>query len=370
MSHLQVISINDSEEWDAIVRSFKDYDVYYLSGYAKAFQIHGDGEPILFYYDDGDTRAMNVVMKRDIANDVHFAGKLPEGAFFDIVTPYGYGGFLFNGEASEEKLKVFDSEYSGFCKSEGIISEFVRFHPFLQNTNILSGIYQITKLGKTISINLNSKEQIWSELTSKNRNMIRKAQKSGVEIFWGRSIELYRDFIKLYNVTMDKDNAKEYYYFGESFYKSILNDLKHNALIFYAVYQDKIIAMSIILFANQKMHYHLSSTNEEYQHLAPTNLLLLEAARWGCENGYNVFHLGGGFGSKEDSIYKFKSSFNRNSDNTFSVGKKIFDEEKYEELISIRQKVNGIDSEVKIDDFEGFFPKYRSELINFEGNEK
>ena len=353
MNHLQVVSINDSEKWDAIVRSFKDYDVYYLSGYAKAFQIHGDGEPLLFYYHDGNTRAINVVMKRDIEKDEHFSGKLPEGTYFDIVTPYGYGGFLFEGEASEEKLKVFDDEYSGFCKSEGIISEFVRFHPVLKNSNLLEDIYQITELGKTISMNLNSKEQIWSDLTSKNRNMIRKAQRSGVEIFWGRSIELYRDFVKLYNMTMDKDNATAYYYFGENFYQSILNDLKYDALMFYSVYQDKIIAMSIIFFANQKMHYHLSSTNTEYQHLAPTNLLLYEAACWGCENGYNIFHLGGGLGSKEDSLYKFKSAFNRKSDNTFSVGKKIFDEEKYRELVETRRREKGVETNIS------YFPIYR-----------
>lgn len=37
----------------------------WLSGYVKAFQIHGDGEPLLFHYEDERTRGMNVVMKRD-----------------------------------------------------------------------------------------------------------------------------------------------------------------------------------------------------------------------------------------------------------------------------------------------------------------
>ena len=65
----------------------------------------------------------------------------------------------------------------------------------------------------------------------------------------------------------------------------------------------------------------LVSSDREYQHFAPTNLLLYEVACWGCENGYKTFHLGGGLDSKEDSLYKFKSAFNRNSDNTFSIGR-------------------------------------------------
>lgn len=160
----------------------------------------------------------------------------------------------------------------------------------------------------------------------------------------------------MYNDTMDKDNATDYYYFKDAFYNSILNDLKYHALIFYAVYKSKKIAMSIIIFANQHMHYHFSASDRHHQHLAPTNLLLFEAACWGSENGFKTFHLGGGVGNCEDNLFKFKSSFNRNSDNIFVIGRKIFDEEKYKELVEIRKVEGGLDSNSK------FFPKYRTKL--------
>ena len=63
---LTVYTLEQSEQWDAIVRSFKEYDVYWLSGYVKAFKIHGDGEPLLFYYEGNGTRGINVLMKRDL----------------------------------------------------------------------------------------------------------------------------------------------------------------------------------------------------------------------------------------------------------------------------------------------------------------
>ena len=50
---LTVYTLEQVEQWDAIVRSFNEYDSYWLSGYVKAFHIHGDGEPLLFHYDDG-----------------------------------------------------------------------------------------------------------------------------------------------------------------------------------------------------------------------------------------------------------------------------------------------------------------------------
>ncbi|NMB96377.1 MAG: GNAT family N-acetyltransferase, partial [Clostridiaceae bacterium] len=92
MSFIEVININESEKWDDIVRNFENYDVYYLSGYTRAFQIHGDGEPYLIFYKDKLIRAINVVMKRDIENDRNFTGKIQPNSFFDVTTPYGYGG--------------------------------------------------------------------------------------------------------------------------------------------------------------------------------------------------------------------------------------------------------------------------------------
>ncbi|SEP76052.1 Acetyltransferase (GNAT) domain-containing protein [Virgibacillus subterraneus] len=351
---LSVIGIDSSEKWDEIVKNFENYDVYYLSDYIRAFEIHGDGKPILFYYEEEDIRAINVVMLRDISEVPGFNGKIPLNTYYDITTPYGYGGFIVDGHPTESTLVKLELEYRDYCKKNNILSEFVRFHPVLNNVNGMKYVYDnVINLGQTITMRLESRNQIWNDLKGKNRNVIRKAQKAGVEIYWGRNPDLFEKFIEMYKATMDKDDAENYYYFNEGFYKSILNDLKYNSLMFYAVLEEKIIAMSMILFSNQKMHYHLSASNREYLSYAPTNLLLYEAACWGSENGFEFFHLGGGLGGKEDSLFRFKKAFNRNSNTNFAIGKKIFDKEKYGELLNIRMKEAVFDSDAN------FFPAYR-----------
>lgn len=351
---LEIIHIDDTDNWDLIVKSFKYYDVYYLSGYTKAFKLHGDGEPILIYYHDEEIRAINVVMKRDIEKDRNFKEKIIPKSDFDLSTPYGYGGFLVEGITNNDSIIRLNEIYSKYCLENNIVCEFVRFHPVLDNSSVNRNIYEIVDLGKTITMDLVSREQIWKDMSSKNRNVIRKAIKSGVEIYWGRSPELINEFIPLYNGTMEKDDATEYYYFNREFYQSILEDLRFNSLFFYALYEQKIISMSIILFGNNNMHYHLSASDKEYQSLAATNLLLYEAACWGCENGYKSFHLGGGLGSEEDSLYKFKKAFNKNSETFFSIGKKIFYQERYNELVEIRKQ------DLCTNEKRSFFPLYRS----------
>lgn len=345
---LNVYSLEETEKWDEVVHSFAQSDVYYLSGYVKAFALHGDGEPMLFYYENDSVRGINVVMKRDIASDERFVDKIAANTYFDFSTPYGYGGWLIEGEGNTTEL--FD-EYSSWCRDNSIISEFVRFHPVLKNHIFSENDYDVIPLGETIAMDLSSPKVIWDNITSKNRNVIRKAIKSGVKIYNGRSHELFRTFKTIYDKTMDKDNAEEYYYFKDEFYNSILEDLPNNAQIFYAQLDDgTVISSAIIIGKNNKLNYHLSGSRRDYQHLAPSNLLLYHVALWGCENGYKSFYLGGGVGSAEDSLFKFKRSFYRGDLFRFHIGKKIFNKQVYDELVDLRSEVRE----------SSFFPCYRA----------
>lgn len=342
---IQIFDMNHRSEWDNTVRSFEEYDVYYLSGYVRAFEIHGDGDPQLLYYEEGGLRAIYVYMKRKTSIE----------GVYDSVTPYGYGGFLLEGEQNEENLKELWKAYVEKMKELNIVDNFVRYHPVLANAVPMKEVSDVIDLGKTVAFHLDSPELIWENIIPKNRNMIRKAEKNGIEIHHAHDMELFKDFIRIYNATMDKDNAEEYYYFGEEFYKSIHEDLDGNYEMFYATLDGQIIAMSIMLFANKQMHYHLSGSMMEYRNLAPSNLLLYKAAVWGSEQGYKTFHLGGGVGSGEDNLYKFKAAFNRKSDYQFSIAKMVFDQKKYDALVEERAA-----RDPEFNRESKFFPLYRS----------
>ena len=104
-----------------------------------------------------------------------------------------------------------------------------------------------------------------------------------------------------------------------------------------------------MLIANGKMNYHLSGSVKEYSSLAPTNLLLYEAALWGSAHSCKTLYLGGGVGSGEDSLLRFKKAFYKKELNHFYIGKKIYDVDKYNELVSLREHTNS-----------SFFPEYRA----------
>lgn len=361
---IKIIRFDQKTEWDSIVVSFKCHDVYYLHGYVDAFKVHGDGAPILIYYESQSLRGIYVAMVRDLSSLPWAGSIIVLGEWYDISSPYGYGGWLFEGDVTEENLTSFYKEYRTYMLVHHYVCNFVRYSPVLENADMMKPFGVVTDLGKTIAIDLSSKEIIWKNITSKNRNMIRKAMKNEVVIEHSIPTQhLMATFKRIYDETMRQDDAIEYYFFDDAFYQSIIDNLGDNTEVFYAVKDGVIIAVSIILLENGLMHYHLSGTDSNYRKLAPTNLLLYEAALWGHEMGYKAFHLGGGLGSGEDNLYKFKASFNRESKCQFSIGKEIFNNEMYLQLVNWREQC-GMD----FDKSSSFFPIYRQGFENLNEN--
>lgn len=354
--NFKVITVDNSESWETTIKSFKNADSYYTLGYVKSFMAHGDGIPVLLYYENNGLRAMNVVMLRCV-NDISYLELDGDKKFYDISTPYGYGGFILEGETVESAIRLLEDDYSKFCQNNDIVCEFVRFHPVLKNHEEVDNLYEVIHIGSTVLMNLENEEQIWSDITSKNRNIIRKAIKNNVTIHQGNSRELIEKFMCMYNKTMDRDNARPYYYFGREFYDTLFSESEDDEVtIFYAEYEGEIISMSIIMKRNGQVHYHLSASEFEFRSLGATNLLLWEVAKWGCSRGCKTFHLGGGIGGDiHDTLFKFKKSFNRNSENQFYIGRKIFDDNAYEFLVKTAQEKVTLDS--------NFFPVYRSGRI-------
>ena len=201
-----------------------------------------------------------------------------------------------------------------------------------------------------VEIDLNSEEQIWSDISSKCRNIIRKAIKNNVMVIEDENLKKINDFQNLYYDTMKKNNADEYYFFKEEFFEQ-LKFLKEKEIThFYALHEDKIISSILVLMGDEYLHYYLSANSQEGYSLNANSLLLYEIAKYGLKRGYKYFHLGGGYGGDDSPLFKFKSSFHKNHTLSFYIGKKIFNQKIYDELC---QKA-GIDNRSL-----NYFPLYR-----------
>ena len=57
-------------------------------------------------YEDDKAKFCYVVLKQDIAKDPGFAGQLENNTYFDLQTPYGYGGPLSDAPIPHESNMI------------------------------------------------------------------------------------------------------------------------------------------------------------------------------------------------------------------------------------------------------------------------
>lgn len=350
----KVISFKEKEEWDRVLAQFKHKDVYFYHGYCYSYLNIEEGEPFLFYFEDEKGAKIGYTfIKRAI--------ELPfcqDDDVFDIMTPYGYGGPLTEN-ADEHSIKAFREAFSQYCLEEKIVSEFIRFHPLLNNHQHLNEFVDIVSGRETIYIDLKFSEQELIRNYHKNhKRNLNKAIKNNLQfkMFNKETALKHVDaFYELYKGTMDKLNASSYYYFSIDYVKVLLTELDESAMIAAAFYDNQMISAALcICEAGSFMHYHLGCSRKEYLNLGSNIFLFHHIACWGKANGFHTFHLGGGL-NDGDSLFQFKHRFNQKGRLTFHLGRVIHNYELYQ-ILAERWKKYYLQTPSS-----DFFPVYRSQ---------
>lgn len=348
-SKITEIKVNDIEKWNETVHSFADYDVFYLNEYVKAFQLENvlNGEPVLLYYEQGLDRAMNVVFKRDVADIPEFAEKINHGCYIDLITPYGYGGFW--GRVTD--WPSLNLSYNEYCRDNRFLCEFVRFELFSEYARNYDG--EIESRTHNVVRNLEkSMDEIWMDFKPKVRKNVKRANSYGLELVVDTEGNYLDDFLRIYYSTMDRTGAQEEFYFSKDFFKR-LEKLHGNTAWFYTLYNGKLVSSELAIYGSENVYSYLGGTDGEYFDLRPNDFLKYGMIKWCKERGLKNFVLGGGYGA-DDGIFQYKQCFAPHGITEFYIGRKVFDEKRYGELVGMKERETpGIRNST-------YFPVYRA----------
>jgi len=253
--------------------------------------------------------------------------------YYDFETAYGYGGHVSNCHVTnfiESALDVLKK----YCQENGFVAGFVRFHPLFQNQVGFETVGRVIEDRKTVAINLDQTlDEVWkNEIHSKNRNVIRKAEKAGCSFIVDDKFEHLKEFINLYDSTMDKLSADGFYYFDDAYYENLKLGITDSFLGCVQNSDGQIISAAIFIYSGPYGHYHLSGSDKSQLAISPNNFMLWNAAIELQKRGVKRFHLGGGTnGDEENSLYQFKRRFSKDTCQ-FCIGKLVFNQELYEAI--------------------------------------
>lgn len=324
-------------------------DIYFEENYGKLYEKVEKGKAKIFRLKSELGEVRNQFIIREIPI------KIDSETYYDIVTPYGYGGPIIidcNKNHKTELVKQYFEAFSRYCYENNIVSEFIRFHPLFNNVDDFKEYYDVSCIRKTLGTNLKDYDDpIQSEFSKSCRRNIRKALNKGIKYEVIENPEDIGEFKQIYYSTMDRNNANDYYYFDDEYFNNILKYFRKNIILVKAIYEGKTIAQGLYFIYRKNIHIHLSGTLSEYLYLSPAYILRYAVTLWGKENGYEMIHHGGGrTNSPEDGLYKFKKGFAKNTEFDFYIGKRIWNIDIYNKLCRMKNIEGAIE----------YFPLYRA----------
>ena len=178
-------------------------DIYFESIWGELYAVKENGTHHIFLYNSNYGQVYYSFVKRIINI------KVEDETYYDIITPYGFSGPVILNHSTNKKnelLKEFKVSFDNYCNENKIVTDSCRFNPWLKNHVNFAHMYDLVLNYTTIGIDLSVDNIFLNELSSKKRNMIRKASKLGVSIhfdFKGNNID---DFISIYEKTILKNS--------------------------------------------------------------------------------------------------------------------------------------------------------------------
>ncbi|WP_047546310.1 peptidoglycan bridge formation glycyltransferase FemA/FemB family protein [Psychroserpens sp. Hel_I_66] len=331
--------IKTKKKWDSFLDEVDYYDFYHTYDYHE-LSLNKDEECILMLYTENESKLGLPFIVRNISNS----------EFKDITSVYGYAGPISKNVNENFNNEKFSKSLYDCLTELKIVSVFSRLNPFIPHQyNVLKNIGHIETTGKIVNIDLDQDLDLQRKNYQRRiKSQINKARRL-CDVKKSSSKEEMLEFIDIYYENMDRVEARESYYFNKEYFYKFLesNSLNTDFLIVTLKETGEIIAGGLFVKTNNIVQYHLSGTKEEHLDLTPLKLLIDEMRIISTNENFNHFNLGGGYGSKDDSLLRFKMSFSKKLTD-FQVWRYIVNQDVYDEFTNLKGTVAS-----------DYFPNYR-----------
>lgn len=257
-----------------------------------------------------------------------------------LVSPYGYGGPLFEGpqELHESVSMAFEEAFHEALALRGAVSEFVR-------EDIFDGRLARRSIGErrtqqpNVAVRLDgSPEEIWGRYKHKVRKNVNAARRANLRVRFDSVGEGLEDFVRVYHATMERTGAARAFFLDIGRFRALNDSLgREGGLLYVHVLDgDTVVSTELVLLSADCMYSFLGGTLASSFEKRPNDLLKHETILWGRARGFRTYVLGGGF-SPGDGIYAYKQAFDPEGVLPFQVRRVQHDPERYQRLVELRE---------------------------------
>lgn len=347
------IGAADDAVWHDVLEQAVDHDFHHLAGYHRLAEHRGEGAALLFAYrEQGYLIALPLLLRPVDEGD-------PAG-LQDATSVYGYAGPLASHRHIPEPIiGSFQAALRHELLRRRVIAVFSRLHPLIAQEHLLAGLGQTRSCGLTVSVDLTlSPEDQWAGYSKGTRRLIRRAEEAGATCIHDPDLAQVEDWTAIYEETMQRVGAPPSYRFDLAYFRRLKAELGPVLHLFVVRVDGRAAAAGLFTLCHGIVQAHLGGSRTEYAAISPARLVDDTARRWAVEAGARVFHLGGGVGGREDSLFQYKAGFSARR-HRFATWRWVVDPAAYRDLCEQRQS-SAPDATGSADD--DFFPAYRRPL--------
>jgi hypothetical protein len=336
MIQFGIDSLNQSGKWDALFDLLPAHkkSPFFSKAYYDSYSEVEKAEVQCFWsYQDEHNYLFYPYLKRSI-NDLGYS--LPQ-EYFDISGAYGYNGPL--GMTQDTAfIQAFNSKLKEYLKDSFVVTEFVRYCPIVDNRYLHSYTEQINVLDNVYIDITPGLDKVWDDsFAYRVRKTVRKGESYGLKTRFMRGSEVddsdLQVFFEIYNSTMQRNAADDFYYFDFHFFKRLSDKLRDMLLLSITYFEDIPISTELILLGGELAYGFLGGTLREYYQYKANTFQRWELLKYLEPLGFKKYSMGGG-AARGDSIYDFKMSFAKGCENPFFIGTKVHLPEVYASIVS------------------------------------
>jgi lipid II:glycine glycyltransferase (peptidoglycan interpeptide bridge formation enzyme) len=153
-----------------------------------------------------------------------------------------------------------------------------------------------------------NKEKIWERYKKNIRRDVRKAQRSGIKIRRGESIEDINLFYKLYLISMERNKAMAKYplQWFEALYEIVTK--KGLGVVLIAELDGMVIAGVVLIYSGSSVHYFHNGSQHKFLKFCPNELLVHSSIENAVDRGISFFDFMGS-DPKDHSLLRFKEKW-------------------------------------------------------------
>jgi len=327
----KILTLQEKSVWKNLLGKLpkNQQDVYYTPEYYSLYENYGDGKAQCFVFEKNGELALYPFL----INSINKLGYELEGEYYDIQGAYGYNGVV-SSSYDKEFIERFYDAFEQWCQNNNIIAEFIRFHPILENFNFSVDYVDIIPEMDNVILDLAEDDFFYNSYEHSTRKNIKKAEKKNLKTvhFIGEEADknLIQEFYDIYLNTMKRNKAITYYYFNLNFFYNLFENLGENVMLSFTSYNDNYISTEIVPFGNYIAYSFLGGTHNDFFQLRPGDLLKHSIILKLKNKKIRYFCLGGG----PQGVIKFKKSFAKKGLKQFYIGKKIYNQKIYHQVVS------------------------------------